>query len=427
MELAAKSRSFRWLLVIFELAVFLVAATWIVKTYVAYELSESPSVKNLELAVKLDPKSAEDHLKLGRLYEYGMADIDPQKAQEHLRRATELDSYDPEGWLELGAAMEFQGNVSEAETCLRRADFLAPNLTAYQWPLANFFLLQGDIDEAFRHFKVVLAGTAQYDQIVFRTAWKASDDPAKILDELIPRSAPTEFSYIFYLVSQQRFTEAQAVWKRIVHSSEKLNTQQSFAYIDQLIVNRLPEEAYEVWSDLGRKGLLRNAVQGTGENLVTNGDFEDELLNTGFDWRIIPVEGVYAGLDQRTFRSPNHALLVEFSGKQNLDYRQVYELVKVSPSCSYQLQAFSKTDGMTTNSGPRLEVRDYYDPATLDKFSEDLTGSTPSWTPLTLDFKTGPKTELIVVTVARLPSQKLDNQVAGKVWLDDVRLKRQTE
>ncbi len=81
-----------------------------------------------------------------------------------------------------------------------------------------------------------------------------------------------------------------------------------------------------------------------------------------------------------------------------------------------------KTDGITTDSGPHLEVHDVYDAAALDKGTENFTGTTPSWTPVSVDFKTGPKTELIIVALARLPSRKLDNQIAGKVWLDDARL-----
>jgi hypothetical protein len=81
-----------------------------------------------------------------------------------------------------------------------------------------------------------------------------------------------------------------------------------------------------------------------------------------------------------------------------------------------------KSENITTDSGPRLGVRDAYYPAALEKFSEDLRGTTQGWTSLLLDFTTGPKTELIVVGLARLPSRKLDNLVAGRVWLDDVRL-----
>jgi tetratricopeptide (TPR) repeat protein len=407
---------------VLEVVIFLAAATWIVKTYVAYELAQTPSVNNLELAVKLDRSSAEHHLKLGRLYEYTIADIQPQKALAHFQRAAQLNPYDPEVWLAFGGALEFQGKIPEAEACLRRADYLAPNLPAYQWPLANILLLQGSIDEAFRHFRVVLAGTSQYDQIIFRTAWRTTDDPDKILAQLIPQSISTEFSYLYYLLPQQRFTEAQAVWKRIVSSPEKFNLQQSAPYIDALISNRRPQEAYQVWSDLVRKGLVRIAVQGREENLVTDGDFEDELLNMGFSWRIWSVEGVYTGLDTTTYHSANHALLVQFSGKQNLDYAQVAQYVKVAPGRSYRLQAFMRTEKITTDSGPRMEVVDPYNPAALNQMTENLTGSSESWTPVLLDFKTSPQTELVMVRLRRLPSQKLDNLIAGRVWLDDVRL-----
>jgi len=143
----------------------------------------------------------------------------------------------------------------------------------------------------------------------------------------------------------------------------------------------------------------------------------------------LPVEALdecildgFAGLDTSNFHSADHSLMVQFSGKQNLDYHNVFQYVKVEPGKSYRLQGFFRTEGITTDSGPRLEVRDVYDPASLDKFSESLTGNTEGWTSVILDFKTTPKTTLVLVMLARLPSQKLDNQIAGRVWLDDVSL-----
>ncbi len=410
-----------------EVVVFLVAVAWIAKTYAAYELSRKSTVRTLRLAVKLDPGNAEYHWMLGRLYQYNPADVQPEQAKAEFRRAIQLSPYDPRPWMDLGAALEFQGKMSEAEQCLQRADSLAPNLPGYQWPIANFYLLQGNADEAFRHFKIVLAGTSAYDQIVFSTAWKASGNADQILEQLVPPKVSTEFSYLYFLLAQQRFTEAQAVWERLMTGTEKFTSQQSAGYIDALIYARQPVAAYKVWTDLEKKGLVRGATTGEDANLLTNGDFEDELMNMGFGWRIAPVQDVYVGLDQSTYHSPSHSLLVQFPGKGNLDYRQVYQYVKVSPGHSYRLEAFMKTDGITTDSGPRLEVRDVYDMSALDTFSEDLTESTPSWTPVTLDFKTGSKTQLIVVTLTRLPSKKLDNQIAGRVWLDDVRLTPVTE
>ncbi len=429
MQLEIKSAWARALGITLEAIVFLAGFVWIVKTYAAYEWSQKASLKGFQQAARLDPSNSEYHWQLARLYQYNPTDVQPEEAIAEFRHAIQLSPYDPRPWMDLGGALELQGKLTEAGQCLHRADMLVPNLPSYQWPIANFFLLQGDVDQAFRHFKKVLAGTPNYDQIVFSTAWKASGDANTILEDLIPQNVTTEFSYLGFLLAQKRYTEAEGVWNRLMNSSEKFTAQQSAGYIDALLAARRPMDAYRVWMDLEKKGLVNasSSASGQGQNLLNNGDFEDEVLNVGFGWRIITVPDVYAGVDQGTFRSPSHAFLVQFSGTKNLYYREAFQDVIVSPNKSYRLEGYIKTDGITTDSGPRLEIYDPYEPAALNKFSEDLTGSTPSWTPLTIDFKTGPKTNLIVVALARVPSQKLDNQIAGKVWLDDVRLALQTE
>jgi hypothetical protein len=422
MQIAIKTKAARWLLVSVEAAIFLVLIVWAGKAYVANSLASRLTAYNLERAVKLDPSNADYHTRLGSLYEYSPLDLQLGKAEEHFRRATHLDPYDPQAWLELAAAMEFQGRLGEAEACLRRVDLLAPNLTTYQWPIGNFYLLQGNTEEAFRHFRVVLSGTPRYDSNVFSLAWKATDDAEKILQQLIPERVTTELSYLNFLVSQRHLDEAQAVWKRIVAGREEFSPERCSPYIDSLVSARRAEEAYQVWTDLQKKGLLRYSSLPSEKNLISNGDFEDELLNFGFAWRIVPVEGVYAAPDTSTYHSPSHAFLIQFSGKQNLFYQHLFQYVKVSPGQSYRLQAFMKTEGITTDSGPRLQVYDPYNIAALNKLTDNLTGSSDGWMPLLLDFAAGPKTELIIVKLVRFPSGKFDNLISGKVWLDDVRL-----
>ena len=249
---------------------------------------------------------------------------------------------------------------------------------------------------------------------VFGMAWRATDDAGKILQELIPERVTTEISYLNFLVSQHHLDEAQAVWKRIASGEETFSPDQSSPYIDSLIAARRADEAYQVWTDLQKKGLIRYSSLPSEKNLISNGDFEDELLNMGFAWRIIPVEGVYAGLDTSTYHSPSHALLVQFPGKENVQYQHVYQYVKVSPGQSYRLQAFMKTEGITTDSGPRLEVVDPYNVKALDKITDDLTGTTDGWTPLLLDFSTGPKTELIVVRLTPIAKPQVRQSHCGE-------------
>jgi tetratricopeptide (TPR) repeat protein len=412
----------RRILALVGVAAFLYLAIWVARVCIADQVAGKPTVKNLNLAIRLDPGNSQYHLRLARMAQYSLENMNPELAMAQLTAAARLNPRDPQPWLELSAAQGFQGNAAAAESSLRRADLLAPNLPSVQWVIGNFFLLHGDVDEAFRHFKTVLDGSAQYNQILFSTAWKATGDGAKILSELIPEKVATEIDYLNYLLSQKQYPEAQAVWKRVAASPETFPPERAAAYIDSLIGARLVGEAAQVWSDLQSKGLIRPTYQARGSNLLVNGDFEEDLLNMGFDWRLRPREGIYVGLDGSNFHSPSRALLITFSGKENVDFRDAFQFVRVSPGRSYRLTGFLKTEGITTDSGPRLEVRDAYDSSALQKFSEGLTGSSGGWSQAILDFSTGAKTELIVVGVARLPSAKLDNLIAGKVWVDDLSL-----
>lgn len=422
MAIRIRNRKVRYSLIALEIMAFLALSAWIAMHYQAASLVKQPTQQNFARAVRLASADPEYHLMLGRLYQYDVSNIDREKALHHLQRAAQLDPDNARPWLELGAAFEIEGDTVQAEACLRQADRLAPNIPLIQWAIGNSYLLHGSVDDAFRHFRGVLAGTRAYDQVLFSTAWKASGDPTKILEELVPHRLETEMSYLTFLVANQRLDEARPVWQRVVAAPEGLRIQHSSQYIGALIKANRPREAYAVWQDLARKGLIRGGYEPASGNLVFNGDFEDEVVGAGFDWRVFSPDGATAGIDEMTYRSPRRAAVVHFAGTHNVNFRHVLQFVKVQPRTSYRLQAFMRTENITTDSGPRLEVYDFYDPASLLQQTENMLGSTSGWEPFVMDFTTGPKTELIVVALRRLRSQKFDNQIAGKVWLDDVRL-----
>jgi tetratricopeptide (TPR) repeat protein len=416
------------ILMISLIAGFLLATGWIIENYLAYRAGHTLTVDSLRLATRLNPRNSTYHVQLGRLYQYSIEDPKPAEAIQQFQEAVKVNPYDPDAWINLAAAHEFQGETSSAEEDLRHASALAPNLPQFQWTIGNYFLLHGNTQEAFQHLRVVLAGSRQYDRTVFNVAWKASGNGEQILQELIPDNLPAEFSYLNYLVAEQRFPEAEAVWRRIVASPEGFKPQEASGYIDTLFKTGRAGAAYAVWSSLQGKGLIQTSPGGPNQNLMTNGSFEDSLLNMGFGWRIQEVPGVYAGLDTATFHSPGHSLAVQFTGKKNLDYHQVFQFVRVSANHAYELEAFMKTQDITSDSGPRLEVVDAYDPRALDKFTPAMTGTSGGWNPLNMEFKTGPKTQLILVLLVRSPSSADDDPgISGRVWLDDVQITSATE
>lgn len=422
MHIVVGSKAARAGLIAVALAAFAGLAAWIVRVNIAEQSARRPTVENLQRAVRLDPGNPTYALRLGRLHQYSMADMDPERAQYYFRRAAQLSPYDAQPWLNLAAALEFQGQAPEAEKCLKRADFLAPNIASVQWTIGNFFLLHGNVEAAFRHFQAVLAGSRRYNPQLFSIAWKASDDGDFILERLIPHRLQTEFEYLYFLISQQRFPEAFKVWQRIATGAETFLPRRTSGYIDSLVKAGRPAEAFAVWSDLRNRGLIKSTYGASKGNLLGNGDFEEDILNMGFDWRIIPRQGVYAGIDRIIYRSASSALLVHFAGKDNLDYRHVSQLVKVMPGRPYRLRGYFRTEGLTADSGPHLRVQDRYDPGALSKLSEEMTGTTRTWMPFTLEFTTGPKTELVAVEIVRFRSRKLNSLIAGKLWVDDLSL-----
>src|SRR6516165_12204038 len=234
MNLVFKRDATRWTVFAGVALAVLALIAHVGRAYLGELVSRRGTTRGLQLAVRLDPQRSEYHRTLGRVYQYSLDSVDPQGALQQLNSAARLNPYDAQAWLDLGAALELQGKIDQAEACLRRADFLAPNLPASQWTIANFFLLRGNVDEAFRHFRVVLSGTDTYTQTVFNTAWKASNDPKQILDELIPSQGLRQFDYLYYLLGRQRWVEAQDVWTRIAASPEKFGADLARSYIDVL-------------------------------------------------------------------------------------------------------------------------------------------------------------------------------------------------
>ncbi len=409
--------------IVVEIVAFLAIAAWVVRNYWAGVIAQRTDAASLRAAARLAPGDYRYRLDLGRLYQYNVEDVDPARASRELAMATQMNPYDPQAWLDLSNALVLQGDTARAEMCLRRADFLAPAIPSYQWAIGNYYLLHGQVDEAFHHFRRVLEATGNYTGTIYQTAWKASGDATEILNQLIPADPGQEFNYLDYLLGNKQLPEARQVWSKIESQSSAFDPAAAGPLMDALIGAHKPDAALEVWSTLRNKQLIKPTYLPTAQTLVENGDFEEPPMNFGFDWRMAGMPGGFVGLDDSAYHSAGHSLLIRFPGAGNLDFHSAWQFVPVKPSTSYQLTAFIKAAGITTDSGPRLEVRDAYDPAQLERATDSITGSTTSWTRVTLDFKNGPKTDLITAGIRRFPSEKLDNQIAGQLWVDDVTLK----
>jgi len=237
--------------------------------------------------------------------------------------------------------------------------------------------------------------------------------------------ADTLSVYLDYLARANRLGPAKEVWSRIVTGSRLVDIGAALHYFDSLLYAHEVDEMIRVWSDLAHLYPDHVQFKSPEPNLITNGSFEAPLLNGGFDWRTTPIEGAAVFVDGAVAHGGTQSLCIVFDGSRNVEFTHIVQYVAVEPNSGYRFSAYVRGDRITTDSGPRFAIYDAFDKRELWVETANLTGSF-DWQQQELDFATGPDTRLIVVQALRPPSHKLDNEIAGSVWFDDVTLTKRS-
>jgi hypothetical protein len=157
-------------------------------------------------------------------------------------------------------------------------------------------------------------------------------------------------------------------------------------------------------------------------NLVFNGDFEQTPLNAGFDWG--SSAGPYVALDfsDEAAHTGKRCLRIDFTVSRNEEYLPVSQPVPVSPNQAYLLTAYVRSQDVSSDSGPRLQVLDTVHPRGPNVMSETTIGTTP-WHQISLKFCTGPDTNLVRLSVIRVRGRTFPTEITGSFWLDTVVMK----
>jgi len=367
-------------------------------------------------AIQWDPHNPEYYASLARAVQYGLEEGDTNQAIGLYEKAAQLSPHNADYWAKLGRVYEWAGRLDDAQRALERAKLLFPNSPDINWKVGNFYLRTGKIKQALQAFQQAMLGDPNMRPAAFDLAWQATDDGKLILAAMIPPRQDILFQYLDYLAETQRMAEAAQVWERLLELGFHFEPKAAFYYLDALIQHRKIDQLTAAWEQVLERSTSEIRSQAADDNLIKNGDFASELLNGGLDWRVIPTEGVVVSVDGLSPTERTRSLRIQFDGKTNIDYGHIYHYVAVKPSAEYRFTGYIRTQGITTDSGPRFQLVDAYDPAKLSLETENRVG-TANWAPERLQFKTGPETRLLLLRVIRQPSRKFDNRIGGTVWL----------
>lgn len=379
------------------------------------------SPNGIEAAIRWDPANPAYYQALGTLEHLYANGGSSSEIMQLYWIATHLSPHDAQLWADLAASYDWAGRSDDALEAFRRARQLSPNSPEINWRLANFYVRTGKIPEALGALRIVLLGDSAAGRKVFRLATNVTTDREAILEMLPPR-APVFFTYLQFCIERGDLLTAEEIWARIVQLNLPFDAPAAFPYLDALIQHREVRKLEETWSALAERFPTQIVAPSTSlSNLVTNGSFKLHILNGGLDWRVIAVEGATVSLDSAKGPNGARALRIKFDGTHNLDYGHVFQYVPAQPNTRYRFAAHMRAEGITTDSGPRLQVCDAYNVGNIFLSTRNLLGSS-DWLEDHADFTTNADTRLLVVRVARPASNKLDNRIAGTVWIDGVSL-----
>jgi len=337
------------------------------------------------------------------------------------QRATSLSPHDAQLWADLGSGYDWAGRATDSFYAFQHARDLFPHSPEINWRLANFCIRTGRTAEGLRALHTVLETDSASSRRVFTLATNAIRDQRAVL-EMLPLQAPIVFDYINFVIERGDIVRAEQAWARVRQGNIPFEAREATPYLDALVQRRELAQLAEAWSSLRERFPKEVPAVNPSSNLITNGSFEFDILNGGLDWHVIPTEGAIVSLDAAGALDGNRALRITFDGSRDLDYGHVFQYVLVRPNTKYQFSGYMRAQGVSTASGPKFQVCDAYNPGDLFASTENFVG-TRGWSEEHAEFTTRGDTDLLLIKVARPVSLKVDNKIAGSVWVDGVSLR----
>jgi len=390
----------------------------------AQTLARSFNFADLQKARTLDPDNPEILRQLGLHYAFSSEEYNPQKGREFLHRAVDLSPHTASYWKDLAKVCDSQKDSACADQAYDHARALQPMMPGLEWTVANYYLQTERVDAALQAFQHLLTMDPQYSWQVFHLCVGVTDDPLLVYEKVLPPGGDplVELKYVDFLSEEDRWDSAYQVWGRIAASIAPFKFSPIEPYLNRLLERGRIREAQTVWLDLQRLRVIPKPEVESHGSLIYNGGFERLPLAAGFDWRF--VRTTYLSLD---FAAPSayqgsRCLRVDFTVARNEEYEPVYQIVPVIANQTYLLAAYTRSEDITSDSGPRMRVVDVSCAGCPSAFSETTIG-TSAWHPVSVKFTTGPETQAVRVGVWRPRSRTFPVEIKGSFWLDDISMK----
>jgi hypothetical protein len=411
----------RWMLLIPALLAIL-GAWFAVRWYVGNTIAEyAPEVTQggiemARMAVRWAPGDPLAHWRLGSLEEKAFSAENMAAAVSEYQTAVRLSPNDYRYWMELGRALESNGDRESGEKALRRSVELAPAYSHPRWHFGNLLLREGKYNEAFEQLGHAAESDNEMRRQVFDLAMHLYEGDVNEIVKVACASPAARMQFANYLATIKKFDEALRMWNAVGAADRAKQTELNKELEQTLIAAKQFHAVLTVMRDI--EPVVAQPEQ------IQNGGFESELMQPGaniFDWLIVARASVSAALDSHA-HSGQKSLRIVFRAPRTLEKIPISQTVVVEPGTSYRFEGYMRTEDLLSPSTPALVINDAADGSPLGTTKPAPSG-TSAWQLVTIDFK--PPNDGITIGFYRAPCA--EGQICpifGTIWYDDFSIKR---
>jgi Tfp pilus assembly protein PilF len=371
-----------------------------------------------EWLTEFSPSDPRTHYLSASVFEKTFNADDLSRAVYEYEMATALSPYNYAMWMSLGRARSLVGDSEGSFKAYRKALHLAPNYSGVQWIYGNALLREGETDAGLSMIAIAAAADPQYAKPAIATALQTFDGNIGDVRRIMGDTAEVNAGLAGVLSTTERVDESFEAWGRL--SLENRRT--AYKSLGETLRNRMIERkrfrlAASIHADI-------TSAEAPAVSKVINGGFEDNVTlgNAGiFHWRISDGTHPQVGLSDSIKRSGQYSMLLMFNSFEVSGLRSIDQTVAVEPDAEYELEIFFRSD-LRTDAALRWEVADA---ASLQKIAEsEPIVETADWTPLRIRFRSPGASDGIQIRLVRLGCSGLACPMSGRLWFDDIALRR---
>jgi Flp pilus assembly protein TadD len=401
------------------------AVRWYMGNFVAEfaPRMEEGQLEAAQAAERLAPDDPWTHGAVASIKKRSFLPEELSDAVHHYEEAVSLSPNDYRFWLELGRAREQSGDSTGGEKALRRAVELAPSYAYPHWYLGNLLLRAGRGEDAFGELRRAVEADATLRPQLFNVAWNLYGQNVEEIRKLVGDSPAARAEFALYLMGRGQLDDALSLWNSLQPVEKAAQHEAGSGLLKALISQQRYRAARGVLND-----LTSQAASPTDAQFV-NGGFEEEIGIVGdnfFNWQIKSEPQAQIAIDGSTHHDGARSLRILFKSSSTLAFSSaVTQLIVVEPATQYRFECYVRAKDLKSAGTPLLEIIDARDGKTVLGALPPIAPGTYDWQSLTVNFKTPPQTEAVIVRMGRA-SCGTDGvcPIFGMVWYDDFNLQR---